>query len=282
MVVSHQPADNIKPELTSVKLPPIRQATPEHRYNYSSSSVSNYDSDVSRRPSVSSIASSGFHPSRSASPAFSTCTLEPQYGAARPLDRLRLQAGHFPYTTTTHESTAAVAHTGGKASKKKREDRKRYSKRADTGTASSKVQKSDNEAGNRYMQALDQAELARVLREANPNIENTAAPRHGSSGGWTTLKNNNIAWDVRQDGIEPSLWNKSCINGSAIVQLRQSNEQFADSKSFFGMVLKQRGRISDDKIFEQIEQYMQCQAAAVSTRGEAHWKIASERMVQEL
>jgi hypothetical protein len=271
-----------KPELTSVKLPPIRQVTPEHRYTYSSSSVSNYDSDLSRRPSVSSIASSGFHPSRSASPAFSTCTLEPQFGAARPLNRLRLQAGHFPYTTSTHESTAAVAHTGGKASKKKREDRKRFSKRADTSTISTKIQKSDNEAGSRYIQALNQAELAVVLRQANPNIENTAAPTHGCTGGWRPLKNNNIAWDVRQDGIEPSMWNKCCINGSAILQLRQSNEQFADSDSFLGMLLNQRGRVSEDKIFEQIEQYRQRQAAAVSTRGEAHWKIASERMVQEL
>lgn len=271
-----------KPELTSVKLPPIRQVTPEQRYNYSSSSVSNYDSDISRRPSVSSIASSGFHPSRSASPAFSTCTLEPQYGAARPLDRLRLQTGHFPYTTSTHESTAVVAHTGGKASKKKREDRKQYSKRAATGTMSSKVQKSDNEAGNRYCQALDQAELAQVCRQANPNIENTAAPRHGSPGAWVTLKNNNIAWDVRQDGIEPSMWNKSSVNGSAILQLRQSNEQFADSDGWMRRLLEQRGRISEDQIWEQIIQYHQCQEAAVSTRGEAHWKTASERMIHEL
>lgn len=237
---------------------------------------------MSRRPSVSSVASSGFHPSRSASPAFSTCTLEPQYGAARPLDRLRLQAGHFPYTTPTHESTAVVTHTGGKASKKKREDRKQYSKRAATGTISSKVQKSDNEAGNRYCQALDQAELAEVCRQANPNIENTAAPRHGGPGAWIALKNNNIAWDVRQDGIEPSMWNKSSVNGSAILQLRHSNEQFADSDSWMDMLIKQSSSLSKEQIVEQIIQYRQCQAAAVSTRGEAHWKTASQRMVNEL
>ncbi|KAF3032296.1 hypothetical protein E8E12_002495 [Didymella heteroderae] len=282
-VVSHQPADNIKPELTNVKLPPIRQVTPEQRYNYSSSSVSNYDSDMSRRPSVSSIASSGFHPSRSTSPAFSTCTLEPQYGAARPLDRLRLQAGHvFPYTTPTHESTAVASHTGGKASKKKREDRKQYSKRAATGTISSKVQKSDNEAGNRYCQALDQAELAEVCRQANPNIENTAAPRHGGPGAWIALKNNNIAWDVRQDGIEPSMWNKSSVNGSAILQLRHSNEQFADTDNFLLELTKRWSSMSEKQRLEQIIQHRQCLAAAASTRGEAHWKTASERMVHEL
>ncbi|KAF3030369.1 hypothetical protein E8E12_000012, partial [Didymella heteroderae] len=196
-----------KPELANVKLPPIRQVTPEQRYNYSSSSVSNYDSDMSKRLSVSSNASSDFHSSQSASPAFSTCTLQPQYGVAKLLDRLRLQAGQFPYTTPMHESTAVVSCPGAKASKKKREDRKQYSKRAATGTMSSKVRKSDNEAGNRYCQALDQAELAQVCRQANPNIETTAAPRHGSPGAWIALKNNNIAWDVRQDGIEPSMWN---------------------------------------------------------------------------
>ncbi|KAJ4378541.1 hypothetical protein N0V86_006247 [Didymella sp. IMI 355093] len=281
-VVSHQPADNIKPELTNVKLPPIRQVTPEQRYNYSSS-ISNYDSDMSRRPSVSSIASSGFHPSRSASPAFSTCTLEPQYGAARPLDRLRLQAGHvFPYTTPTHDSTTAVPHTGGKASKKKREDRKQYSKRAATGTISSKVQKSDNEAGNRYCQALDQAELAEVCRQANSNIENTAAPRHGGPGAWIALKNNNIAWDVRQDGIEPSMWNKSSVNGSAILQLRHSNEQFTDTAHFLDDMIKRWSSTSKEQLLEQIVQHKQCLIAAASTRGEAHWKTASERMVYEL
>lgn len=271
-----------KPELTNVKLPPIRQVTPEQRYNYSSS-VTNYDSDMSRRPSVSSIASSGFHPSRSASPAFSTCTLEPQYGGSRPLDRLRLQTGHvFPYTTPTHASAAVVPHTGGKASKKKREDRKQYSKRASTGTISSKVQKSDNEAGNRYCQALDQAELAEVCRQANPNIENTAAPRHGSAGQWIALKNNNIAWDVRQDGIEPSMWNKSSVNGSAILQLRHSNEQFADTVNWMDDLIKRGSSMSAEQILEQVARHKQCLAAASTSRGEAHWKVASERMVCEL
>ena len=265
-----------KPELTSVKLPPIRQATPEHRY--SSSKSSPYNFGMPRCRSVSSFASSGFQPSSSASPVSSTCILEPQYGAASPLDRLRLQAGHFPYTTSTHESTAVVAHSGGKASKKKRQDRKQYSKRAATGTMSSKIQKSDNEAGNRYSQALDQAELAQVCRQANPKIEITAAPRHGSPGAWVKLKNNNIAWDVRQEGIEPSIWNKSSVNGSAILQLRQSNEQFADSDGWMRMLVRQASSLSKEQIIEQINQYTQCQAAAVSTRGEAYWKPASERL----
>ncbi|KAF3031168.1 hypothetical protein E8E11_000955, partial [Didymella keratinophila] len=123
-VVSHQPADNIKPELTSVKLPPIGQVTPEQLHYYCRSNGSKYDSDISRRLSVSSTAPSSLYSSGSVSPPSSTCTLEPQYGAARPLERLRLQAGHSTYNTSTHEPTAVVAHTGGKARKKKREDRK--------------------------------------------------------------------------------------------------------------------------------------------------------------
>jgi hypothetical protein len=124
---------------------------------------------------------------------------------------LRLQTGHvqsFPYNTPIHNSHPAELHTGGKASKKKRDDRKQFSRRAAGGTTSSRIQKSDNEAGNRYCQALDQADLSRVCREANPNIENTAAPRHGGKVGWNLLKQNNINWDVKkEDGVEPSLWN---------------------------------------------------------------------------
>ncbi|KAF2625454.1 hypothetical protein BU25DRAFT_492743 [Macroventuria anomochaeta] len=283
-VVSHQPADEIKPELTNVKLPPIRQVTPEQRFYYSSS-VTTYESDMSRRPSVSSIASSGFHPSRSASPTFSTSTLEPQYGGARPLDCLRMQAGHvetFPYTTPILDPTAATPHTGGKASKKKRHDRKQYSKRAITGTTSSRVQKSDNEAGNRYCQALDQAEIAMVCRQGNPNIEITAAPRHGGKVGWTSLKNNNISWDVqKEDGIQPSLWNKADVNGSGILMLRQSNEQIDDDINFLGRLGEQAPSMSNKQLLEEVARFRQHLIAAKNTRGEAGWKSASQRMIYE-
>ncbi|KAJ8108181.1 hypothetical protein OPT61_g8355 [Boeremia exigua] len=283
-VVSHQPAGDIKPELINVKLPPIRQVTPEQRFNYSSSATT-YESDMSRRPSVSSIASSGFHPSRSASPAFSASTMEPQYGASRPLDRLRLQAGHiqtFPYATPMHDSAAIASHTGGKASKKKREDRKQYSKRAMAGTTSSRVRKSDNEAGNRYCQALDQADLSRVCQEANPSIEHTAAPRHGSTGSWILLKSNNIAGDVRQDGIEPSRWNKSSVNGSAILIIEHSNALIDDEVDYLGDLETRASSMSLKQIQEELAQRKQCLRAARNTRGEAEFKVATERMTYAL
>ncbi|KAF3028303.1 hypothetical protein E8E12_000134 [Didymella heteroderae] len=267
-----------KPEAARTELPPIRQVMPEHR----SSSGSIYDSDISRRPSVSSIASSGFHSSQFTSPASAKCALEQRFEAARPLGPLRMQADYYAHIISTHESTAVAAHTGGRARKKKREDRKQFSKRPHTGTVSSKVQKRDKEAGSRYMRALDQAELSVVCKEANPNIEKTAAPTHGCTGGWGPLKNNNIAWDVQQDGIEPSMWNKCCINRTAILQLRQSNEQFADSDTWMDTIIKQESSMPKEQIMEQMIQYRQCQAAAVSTRGEAHWKTASERMISEL
>ncbi|KAJ4994227.1 hypothetical protein SVAN01_00056 [Stagonosporopsis vannaccii] len=284
-VVSHQPADNLtaltdfsKPEF--IKLPPIRQVTPEQRGSYSSS-VTTYDSDMSRRPSVSSITSSGFHPSRSASPAFSASTLEPQYGVTRSLDRLRLQAGHiqtFPYATPMLDSVATASHTGGKASKKKREDRKQFSKRAVAGTTSSRVRKSDNEAGNRYCQALDQADLSRVCREANGNIERTAAPRHGSPGAWVLLKTNNISSDVRQDGIEPSRWNKSSVNGSAILIIEHSNELLEDTIGYISSLEERCRGLSAEQFLQELGQYKQCLTAAKNTRGEADWKVPTERM----
>ena len=271
-----------KPELTNVKLPPIRQVTPEQRFNYSSS-ITNYESDISRRPSVSSMASSGFHPSRSASPAFSISTLEPHYGSSRSLDRLRMQAGHvqgFPYTTPTHDSQTVSSHTGGKASKKKRDDRKQYSKRASTGTVSSRVQKSDNEAGNRYDQALDQAKLVEVCKQGNPHLETTAAPRNGDKFGWTPLKNNNVNWDVlKDDGIQPSLWNKACVNGSAILMIKHSNAQLDDTDRFFTRMSEQASNMTKEQILEQMMEYQLSHRAAKDSRGEADWRPASERLI---
>ena len=281
-----------KPELTSVKLPPLRQLTPEHLFNNSSSSVTNYDSDVSRRPSMSSLTSSGFQPSRSASPAFSTTaspaysvtTFEPQYGNSRPLDRLRLQAGHvpsFPYSAPMLDSSALPVHTGGKASKKKREDRKQYSKRALTGTNRAKVRKSDNEAGNRYCQAIDMGDLARACIQSNPNIEHNAAPRNGSAGPWTLLKSNNIAIDVRQDGVEPSRWNKSSVSGSAILILDHSNAHFDDEINYVGQLLKRVPNMSHDSIMEELTRYQQCLRSAKEHRGESDYMLFSERMARQ-
>jgi hypothetical protein len=273
-----------KPELTNVKLPPIRQVTPEQRFTYSSS-ITNYDSDMSRRPSVSSIASSGFHPSRSASPTFSTSTFEPQYGSSRSLDRLRMQAGHvqsFPYTSPVQDSRAATPHTGGKASKKKRDDRKQYSKRAATGNTSSRVQKSDNEAGNRYDQALDQAKLVEVCKQGNPRLETTAAPRSGGKFGWTPLKNNNVNWDVlKDDGIQPSLWNKACVNGSAILMIKHSNAQLDDTVCFLTRIRERGTDTTTEQLLEQLLQYEQSLRATKDTRGEADWLPASERLAQD-
>lgn len=265
-----------------VKLPPIRQVTPEQRFNYSSS-VTNYESDMSRRPSVSSTTSSGFHPSRSASPAFSTSTVEPSYGGSRSLDRLRMQAGHlqgFPYSAPSQDSQALALHTGGKASKKKRDDRKQFSKRASTGTTCSRVQKSDNEAGNRYDQALDQAKLVKVCKEGNSRLEITAAPRNGGKVGWTPLKNNNVNWDVqKEDGIQPSMWNKSCVNGSAILMIRHSNAQLNDDVSFLTHLIEQGMNVPQEQLLEQVSLFREALIAAKDTRAEADWVPASGRIV---
>lgn len=236
---------------------------------------------MSRRPSISSITSSGFHPSRSASPAFSTSTFEPQYGGARPIDRLRMQAGHvqtFPYTSPAHDSSVSGSHTGGKASKKKREDRKQYSKRATTGTNSSRVRKSDNEAGNRYCQAIDMAELAQVLRQSNSNIDHTAAPRNGNSAGWILLKANNIAGDVRQDGIEPSRWNKSSVNGSAILVLDQSNALLDDVARYFDGLQARASTLSPEQLIAESTRWAQTVRACKDSRGEADYRLFSERL----
>lgn len=176
---------------------------------------------------------------------------------------------------------ASVAlHTGGKASKKKREDRKQFSKRAVTGMTSSRIRKSDNEAGNRYCQALDQADLSRVCREANPNIEQTAAPRHGSPGAWRLLKANNISSDVRQDGIEPSRWNKSCVNGSAILIIEHSNDLFDDVIAHSASV-EERCKNIFPELAEEMARYRQCLTAARKTRGEADWEVATKRMAYQ-
>lgn len=236
---------------------------------------------MSRRPSVSSIASSGFHPSRSASPAFSTSTLEPHYGGSRPVDRLRMQTGHvqaFPYNASIHHPSAAEPHTGGKVSKKKRDDRRQFSKRAAGGTTSSRIQKSDNEAGNRFCQAIDFALAAKVCREANPNIEHNAAPRYGGKKGWNLLKQNNINHDVREEGVEPSLWNKSCVNGSAIAIIDQSNQQLDDMLEFNKRLRELRSTMTSEQIWELQDQYMEALAQAKVTRGAADWQVASQRL----
>ncbi|KAF3007790.1 hypothetical protein E8E13_010363 [Curvularia kusanoi] len=279
MVVSHQAPSEVKPELTSIKLPPLRQVTPDKSFSTCSSSVTNYDSDMSRRPSVSSISSSGFHPSRSASPAFSSTALETQYALSRPLDRLRVQ--DFPYPPTMLDASTLPLHTGGKASKKKREDRKQFSKRALAGTNCSKVRKSDNEAGNRYCQAIDMGDLARACKQSNPNIEQNAAPRNGSAGPWVMLKANNIAADVRQDGVEPSRWNKSSVNGSAILILDHSNAHFDDEINYVGNFITRVPNMSHDQIAEELLRYQRCLRASKETRGEADYILFSERMARQ-
>ncbi|KAJ4317566.1 hypothetical protein N0V94_004859 [Neodidymelliopsis sp. IMI 364377] len=195
-----------------------------------------------------------------------------------------MQATHvhtFPYTTPSHDSQPIAPHTGGKASKKKRDDRKQYSKRATTGTTSSRVQKSDNEAGNRYDQALDQAKLVEVCKQGNPRLETTAAPRSGDKFGWTPLKNNNVNWDVlKDDGIQPSLWNKACVNGSAILMIKHSNAQLDDSVNFLTRMREQATSMTKEQLLDQLAQFEQGLRAAKDTRGEADWQPASERLVQ--
>lgn len=192
-----------------------------------------------------------------------------------------MQAGHFQdfhRSALSHDSQADSSHTGGKASKKKRDDRKQYSKRASIGTTSSRVQKSDNEAGNRYDQALDQAKTAEVCKQGNPRIEFTAAPRSSGKSGWTLLKQNNINWDVKEDGIQPSLWNKSCVNGSAILMIKHSNALHDDNASFLARILEQGMSVSQEQLLEQLAQYAMAYTAAKDTRGEADWLLPSQRL----
>lgn len=179
------------------------------------------------------------------------------------------------------DSSALPVHTGGKASKKKREDRKQFSKRALTGTNRAKVRKSDNEAGNRYCQAIDMGDLARACIQSNPNIEHTAAPRNGSAGPWTLLKSNNIAADVRQDGVEPSRWNKSSVSGSAILILDHSNAHFDDEINYIGQLLKRVPNMTHESIMEELTRYQQCLRAAKEHRGEADYILFSERMARQ-
>lgn len=209
---------------------------------------------------------------------------EPRSVSIRPSELSDLppgQAQSFPSSPTILNRSAFPRPSGDKANKrkrKKREDRKHFSKRALAGTNCSKVRKSDNEAGNRYCQAIDMSELARACSRSNPNIEQNAAPRNGSAGPWVTLKANNIATDVRQDGVEPSRWNKSSVNGSAILILDHSNAHFDDEMKYVGELITRVPKMSQEQIVEELSRYQYCLRASKETRGEADYMLFSERM----
>jgi hypothetical protein len=202
--------------------------------------------------------------SSSASPTFSHSTLERLYANTEPPNQLQThnhQAQSCSYEpaesktkclrclqsfetvwvalgenchrcdTSVHNSIVPELHTAGKASKKKRVDRKKHSRMNNVDpNATTKAAKRDGEAKRRYDQAYALGVLQQTLLVTNPSLVKTAAASFGNvKCGWSSLNKNNICWDVKKyEGIDPLLYNKMDIFGTSKLIVEQLNTMIED------------------------------------------------------
>ncbi|KAH7401629.1 hypothetical protein BKA66DRAFT_436737 [Pyrenochaeta sp. MPI-SDFR-AT-0127] len=227
-----------KAEGDYIQLAPILR-DPFHDHSGSSSST------MLRHASISSSSSSehsGFHLSRSGSPV--TNPREPLYRQSPSMNRLAMTYGHLhhpyhiinplaapnqncPSCLQAGENVPvdvgkacpqcghinAMSKTAGKVSRRKRTDRKHYSRLGNNNAKPEKASKEEGEAGRRYDHSFWFASLQNMLLSINPDFAHVAAQGHGKrKPGWTPLKCNNVSEDVKEgSGINPLAYNKSNI-----------------------------------------------------------------------
>lgn len=107
----------------------------------------------------------------------------------------------------------SISKTAGKAARRKRTDRKHYSRLGNNNVKPEKASKEEGEAGRRYDHSFWFASLQNMLLGINPDFAQVAAQRHGKrKPGWTPLKCNNVSEDIKEgSGINPLAYNKSNI-----------------------------------------------------------------------
>ena len=177
--------------------------------------------------------------------------------------------------TPVHNGIVPELHTAGKASKKKRVDRKKHSRMNNVDpNATTKAAKRDGEAGRRYDHAYALGVLQQTLLATNPSLVKTAAASFGNvKCGWSPLKNNNICWDVKKyEGIDPLLYNKMDIFGTSRLIHEQSNAMIDDILSellddFHAKALARRDPYFARKSADLIKRITK----ARETRGEDEW-----------
>lgn len=120
----------------------------------------------------------------------------------------------------------------GKAGRKKRSDRHRFSRLTNQDGEADKATKEEGEGGRRYDHSVCFARLQNQILDINPALPETAAsivPKKNKTG-WTPLKGNNVSEDVlEKSGIAPLRYNKTNIFASALQVNEDSNAIIYDA-----------------------------------------------------
>jgi hypothetical protein len=169
-------------------------------------------------------------------------------------------------------------HAAGKASKKKRVDRKKHSRMNKTDPNAPKPDKRDGEAGRRFDHAHALALLQQTLLSMNPTLIQTAAGSLGNKkSGWSPLKQNNICWDVKEEqGIEPLLYNKMDIFGTSMLMHEQSNDIIDDTLAELEDLLAVSHARRDPIFARRFADMIKRITKATETRGEEGWYSPSQ------
>jgi hypothetical protein len=182
---------------------------------------------------------------------------------------------YFRCNTSVLNDIVPEPHTAGKASKKKRFDRKEYSRMGYVNRESdTKPTRRDGEAGRRYDQAYALGVLQQTLLATNPSLVKTAAASFGNVRcGWLPLKNNNICWDVKKyEGIDPLLYNRMDIFGTSKLIHEQSNDMIDDIFRELLDDFQAQARASGNLYFvHKLTDLINRIAKARETRGEDKW-----------
>lgn len=120
----------------------------------------------------------------------------------------------------------------GKAGRRKRSDRHRFSRLTNHDGEADKASKEEGEGGRRYDHSVCFARLQNQILEINSALPETAASvdRKKNKTGWTPLKGNNVSEDVlEKSGIAPLRYNKTNIFASALQVNQDSNAIIYDA-----------------------------------------------------
>ncbi|KAL5113185.1 hypothetical protein ACEQ8H_008949 [Pleosporales sp. CAS-2024a] len=112
--------------------------------------------------------------------------------------------------------------------------------------------------------AIQMSELARAYQESNPNIKEA----------WVTLGKNNIVKKIDQ----PSRWNKSSVNASAIRILNDSNVHFDDQMVYTEGLITRLTEMSRKDIKAELSRFKDCLRVCKETRSNKEYTRLSERM----
>lgn len=126
---------------------------------------------------------------------------------------------------TAFSPTSPETSEAAKITRRKRTDRRNFSRRNQDKVQTGKVTKDEGEAGRRYDHATLHAMMQHELLCVNKNLPRDAKQDGGKrKQGWTPLKSNNRSDDVLKDGYAPLSVNKENIYDSSCQVIHDSSD----------------------------------------------------------